>query len=264
MIHGFLDTLAPVESDEEDDDCPDIEFRFSARAPVAAAGLEVKPEECTALILCGPGAASAFASSAFQLAPRPWSLDAAKETVTRAFPPVPRTPRFFTAVGGTVAVAMLEAQIPGDMCAAWVEALLEAFPAAAEVVMLDRIFRAGWRTSCGQERPQEPHLCGLWTVAWGADGPLGKQGALPVLPAPNAVEGLAAALLTVCEASRRRCVVALGLQDGAHLVESSLRAFERLGPLLCRHGLLQDGRSAPDYGEAVRQLVPPASLSIYA
>lgn len=267
MIHSFLDTLAPVESDDEDDDRPDIEFRFAARAAVAAAGPDVTPDQCTALILCGPGAATAFASCVFKLVPRAWSLDAVKETVVRAFPPAPRSPRFCTMQGagsGPLAVVLLEGQVPADMSPAWCEALLAAFPGAGEVIMMDRVFRTGWRTACGQERPQEPHLCGLWTAAWGAEGPLGREGALPLLPAPNAVEGLAAALLTTSEASRRRCVVALGLQDGVHMGEGSLRAFERLGPLFSRLGVMPEERPGQGYREALRQAVQPASLSIYA
>mmetsp|Transcript_63329 Transcript_63329/g.206572 ORF Transcript_63329/g.206572 Transcript_63329/m.206572 type:complete len:272 (+) Transcript_63329:131-946(+) len=271
MIHSFLETLVPVESDDDDDDSPDVEFAFSIKASApAGAGTAVTPEQCVALVVCGPGAAAAYASCALPLAPMPWALEVVKETLVRTFPPPPKSPRFFVGRGsgeageGPVVVAVLDAAVPGDMAAAWAEALLSAFPAATEVAMLDRIFRAGWRTSCGQERPQEPHLCGLWTAAYGASGPLDRADALALLPAPNAVEGLAAALLSRCEASRRRGLVALGLQDGAHLGEGTLSAFEKLGPLLRRLGLVQEGGKVPDYREAIRQNVPSVSMSIYA
>lgn len=266
MIHGFLDHIEPTVSDDEDDERPDAEFVFSAKEEG-----KVRPEGCTAVLVCGPGAATAYALSALALTPVQWSLEVVKETVARTFPPPPRSPRFYLAGAAaegspSVAVAILDAPVPGDLAAAWSEALLGAF-GGAEVLVLDRIFRAGWRIFGEQVRPQEPHLCGLWTAAWGADGPIGGAGAsttLAVLPAPNAVEGLGAALLTQCEAAKRRCLVALALQDGAHLGEGSLRAFESLAPLLQRLGLQQEGAVAPDYREAVRQAVPPPSLSIYA
>jgi len=263
MIHGFLDSIEPTVSDDEDDERPHVEFVFRAKEEG-----EVRPESCKAVLVCGPGAASAYALSAFTLTPVQWSIDIVKETLVRTFPPPPRSPKFYIVGSGaegssSVAVALLEAPVPGDLAVSWSEAFLGAF-ANAEVLVLDRIFRAGWRIFGDQERPQEPHLCGLWTASWGGNGPTDGAGALAVLPAPNAVEGLAAALLARCEAERRRCLVALALQDGAHLGEGSLRAFEGLGPLFRRLGVQQDGAKAPDYREAVRQAVPPPSLSIYA
>lgn len=265
MIHGFLDHIEPTVSDDEDDERPDAEFAFRSKEDG-----EVQPQSCKAVLVCSPGAATAYAISAFSLTPVQWSLEVVKETLERTFPPPPRSPRFYVACprgeGASrlqVAVALLEAPVPDDMAAAWSEALLSAF-GEAEVLVLDRIFRAGWRVFGDQERPQEPHLCGLWTASWGCNGPTAGAGALAVLPAPNAADGLAAALLTQCEAARRRCLVALAVQDGAHLGEGSLRAFEGLAPLFERLGLRQEGAKAPDYQQAVRQTVPPSSLAIYA
>lgn len=263
MIHSFLDQIQPDASDEEDDERPEIQFTFGSKD--ASPG--VRPEACQALLVCGAGAATAYAISALALRPVPWTLEVVKETLLRTFPPPPRSPRFYVAGAGAaapVAVALLEGPVPGDLAAAWSEALLGAFTGAAEVLVLDRVFRASWRTAAGSEQPQEPHLCGLWTAAWGADGPPSGAGGLAILPAPNAVEGVAAALLTSCEAEQRKCLVALALQDGAHLGEGSVRAFEALAPLLRRLALLPESGKPPDYREVLRQVVPPPSMSIYA
>jgi hypothetical protein len=97
---------------------------------------------------------------------------------------------------------------------------------------------------------------------------LGQQssGGLPLtaLPTPNSVEGLGAALLTECEAAQRRCLIALALQDGAHLGEGSVHAFSGLAPLLQKLSLIAEGAKRPDYGAALRQVASPLSMSIYA
>merc|ERR1719433_1483433 len=261
MIHGLLDQLQPDASDEEDDDTPDVEFEFR-EGEASEAKSSMTPGKCRTLVVCGPGAATAFALGAFSLQPVPWRLDFARgKGPARAFPPPPRPPRFHVpSGGGATAVAILDGPLPEDLATAWAEALLAGFPEAEEVLYLDRVFRAGWRAACGEERPLEPHLCGLWTAAWGAAGPPGAPAALP---APNIVQGLAAALLTQCEASGRRCLAALALQDGAHLTEGCVRAFTSLGPSLQASGLISDS-DRPKYNEAVKQVVSPLSMSIYA
>merc|ERR1712087_644236 len=108
--------------------------------------------------------------------------------------------------------------------------------------------------------PQEPHLCGLWTSAWSPEGP----GRLAAYPSPNAVEGVGAALLAECESAQRRCLLALALQDGAHLGEGSLHAFASLTPMLGKLALLPEGAHQPNYSKALRQVVSPLSMSIYA
>lgn len=288
MIHSLLDHIQPDASDEDDDERPEPRFalytREAAPSPMAVktqddpaafiraavaavpAATAVQPEACRALVLCGPGAGTAYALCAFELKPMPWTFQADKDTEENAFPPPPRSPKFFTAVGpgaaaeAPVAVAFLEAPVAPEFAASWAEAMLEAFSGAVEVVMLDRVFRAGWFAAGGGERPQEPHLCGLWTSAWPLEGP----GRVAAYPSPNAVEGVGAALLTECESAGRRCLVALALQDGAHLGEGSLHAFASLAPLLRRLSLLPEGAQKPNYSVALRQVVPPVSMSIYA
>lgn len=266
MIHRLLDQIQPDASDDEDGPSSDIDFNFTG-----AADGDVAPEKCRAVIVCGAGAASAFALSSFPLRPLGWKLEQRKEsTASRAFPPPPKTPRFFAVGDGhaLAAVALLDGGVPDDLAMAWAECLLNALPEAQEVVVMDRIFRAEW-ANVGRGRPEEPHLCGLWTAGWGSAGPSCASGAdssgrLSLLPVPNVVQGLGAALLSQCEAERRRCLVALSLQDGAHLGEGCLRAFEGLAPLLREMGALPPGSKPPNYGEAVRKVVPPASMSIYA
>mmetsp|Transcript_34980 Transcript_34980/g.99507 ORF Transcript_34980/g.99507 Transcript_34980/m.99507 type:complete len:262 (+) Transcript_34980:111-896(+) len=261
MIHGILASMEPIVSDGEEDESDEVNFVFRENASGTAAAAA---RDCSVLIICGPGAASAYALSAFSLSKAPWTLDLENPGV-RTFPPPPRTPRFFTIEGSGAAVALLDQAVPTEFSIAFAEALLPAFGRADNVIFLDRVFRAGWRMACGEaERPQEPHLCGLWTSAWGPAGPLGKEGALPRLPAPNAVEALQAAVLTRCQADGTCAMLALALQDGAHLGEGVVGAFEGLAPLLRRLGALPEGASAPDYRAAVRMVVPPASMSIYA
>lgn len=286
MIHGLLDHMQPDASDEEDDERQ--EPRFVLRAPEAkqdagdairsalaavrpekaAAETDVRPEACGALVLCGPGAGTAYALSTFELKPLPWTFEVVKDTLESVLPPPPRSPKFFVVAGAgaealaaPVAVAFLEAPVPPEMAASWTQALMEAFQGATEVLLLDRVFRAGWFAAGGGERPQEPHLCGLWTSAWGPEGPTPRPSAMP---SPNSVEGLGAALLTECEVAQRRCLVALALQDGAHLAEGSLHAFSALSPMFRRLALLPAGAKKPNYGEALRQVVSPLSMSIYA
>eukprot|EP00418_Pyrodinium_bahamense_P022557 CAMPEP_0179150244 /NCGR_PEP_ID=MMETSP0796-20121207/72852_1 /TAXON_ID=73915 /ORGANISM="Pyrodinium bahamense, Strain pbaha01" /LENGTH=265 /DNA_ID=CAMNT_0020851193 /DNA_START=20 /DNA_END=817 /DNA_ORIENTATION=+ len=265
MIHGLLDQIQPDASDEEDDEQPETDFVFRASG-AAHAGSEggdaVDPTSCRAVVVCGPGAATTFALSALPLQPVPWLLALAKEGTARTFPPPPKPPRFFVVSTGRqpVAVALLEGPVPAYLAGAWAEALLAGFGGAAEVLLLDRVFRFA---PGGRERPLEPHLCGLWTAAWGAEGPPGL-GSLARLPAPNTVEGLGAALLTQCEAERRRCLVALALQDGAHLGEGCVRSFTGLAPLLQELGVLPADWQQPDFRETVRKVIPPMSMSIYA
>lgn len=275
MIDGLLDQLQPGCSDEEDDLRPDAEFALRATgAPQGQQGdfgkadgaLGVSPESCRSLIICGPGAGSAFALSAFSLQPLPWLLDIVESQAgLRSGLSLPKPPRFFLVGGGAqeVVVALLEGPVPAEIAGAWVEALLESLGSATEVLFLDRVFRSQWQAVSG-ERPLEPYLCGLWTRAWAAGGPGGDGSALAPLPAPNAVEGLAAALLSHCEAIGKRCLLALTLQDGAHLSEGAVRGFAALSPVLEGIGLLPAGWKSIDYREAVRQVMPPASMSIYA
>lgn len=292
MIHSLLDHIQPDASDEEDDErleprfelhvheaagspalAPakqqqDIASAIRAAVSVTPAAGAVRPEACRGLVLCGPGAGVAFALSAFQLRPVPWTFEVAKDQRESIFPPPPRSPKFFVAAGAgdataaPVAVAFLEAPVAPEFASAWAEAMLEAFGGASEVVLLDRVFRAGWFAGGAGERPQEPHLCGLWTSAWGPEGPCGPRFAS--LPSPNAAEGVGAAVLAECESACRKCLVALALQDGAHLGEGSLHAFSGLIPLFRRLDLLPEGVQKPKYSEALRQVVPPLSMSIYA
>merc|ERR1711879_357743 len=97
------------------------------------------------------------------------------------------------------------------------------------------------------ERPQEPHLCGLWSAAWSTKG--SAQAPMPVasLPTPNIVEGVPAALLTHCETKQIRCLVALALQDGAQHGEGTFRAFDRLEQTFQDLGLLGRGSWPPDW-----------------
>lgn len=304
MIHSLLDQIQPDASDEEDDERPEVIFLFQDKTPILASAADgaaaairaaamgggedsvtdvgsgsstLRPDDCKALVLCGIGAGTAYALSTFQqLRPAPWSLEVVKETAERMFPPPPRSPRFFTAGGKDdprrppVAVAVLDGPVPADVANTWSEVLLEAFSGVAEVIVLDRVYRSGWLQAGGQGRPQEPHLCGLWTSFWSESGPLGRQGSLAALPSPNALDGLSAALLTLCEAQQQKCLVALALQDGAHLGEGSLAAFQGLDPLVRRLALLGQGESdgsapkKPNYSEAIRRVVPPPSMSIYA
>mmetsp|Transcript_115589 Transcript_115589/g.338127 ORF Transcript_115589/g.338127 Transcript_115589/m.338127 type:complete len:266 (-) Transcript_115589:82-879(-) len=265
MIGGLLDQIQPDASDEEDDDWQDVDFVLEAAGGPQESAEDVQPSSCRAVVVCSAGAATAFALGAFALRPVGWRLDFAKERPLRAFPPPPKPPKFFVAGSGEkpVAVALLEGPLPADLAGAWAEALLRGLGGAAEVLFLDRVFRAGWLAPGAQERPLEPHLCGLWTAAWGSEGPPGL-GSLARLPAPNCIQGLGGALLTQCEAARGRCLAALALQDGAHLGESCVRAFAGLAPLLQELGLLPKDWSAPDFGETLRQVVPPPSMSIYA
>jgi len=284
MIHGLLDFMQPDASDDEDDERQELRFEFQIReaaAPAeadAAAAIKtalsavkpqaatVRPEACSALVLCGPGAGHAYALSCFELKPMPWAFEVVKESVKSQVPPPPRSPKFFVAAGagaaslaGPVAVAFLEAQLSPEMAESWIEALLAAFKGATEVVLLDRVYRAGWFAAGGGEKPQEPHLCGLWSAAWGAEAPLAQ-----VLPAPNSIEGLGAALLTECEVAQRKGLVALALQDGAHLAEGSLHAFSGLTSLFRRLALMPEGAFKPKYTEALKQVVAPLAMSIYA
>lgn len=293
MIHSLLDNMLPDASDEEEDERREPCFKLRtgevADAPPTEAKRDVasamawlekknlasagpRPEACSALVICGPGAGTAYALSCFQLKPMPWVFEVVKDTLESPLPPPPRSPKFFVvdgagaaALAAPVAVAFLEAPVAPEMAAAWTEALLAAFSAAKEVLLLDRIFRAGWFVCGGAERPQEPHLCGLWTSSWGPEGPLPQQGQrLSALPSPNSVEGLGAALLTECEVTQRKCLVALALQDGAHLGEGSLHSFSGLTPLFRRLALLPEGEKKPNYAEGLKQVVSPLSMSIYA
>merc|ERR1712228_336292 len=126
--------------------------------------------------------------------------------------------------------------------------------------------RAEWRGPQGQERPLEPYLCGLWNRNW-SDGSEAKDrtcsAELARLAAPNLLDGLAAALLTHCEADRKKCLVALSVQDGAHMSEGTLRAFAQLAPTFKKCGLLSASWQEPDFKAALKQAVPPMSMSIY-
>lgn len=253
MIHGLLDQIEPGVSDEEDDETLPAEFVFTGKDAEAAAS------RCRVLVICAAGAASAFALQAFSLSSVPWTMRIDEEHgPRRAFPPPPKTPRFFLAgQKEDVVVAFLDSPVVADLSMAFSAGLLKAFPAAKEVIVLDRFFRANW---VGRERPEEPYLCGLWSSAWGAKGPsLCAQ-----LPQPNTLEGLPAAMLTHCEAARKRCLVAMAIQDGAHIGTGSVKGLEGVVPLLQELGVLASDWSPPSYSEAIRKVVPPVSMSIYA
>ncbi|CAJ1356508.1 unnamed protein product [Effrenium voratum] len=215
-LHAFLILLCRCDvrsrSDDEEDEA-EVDFVFKGEASA----------KCNTLIICGPGPASAFAQT-MALQPLPWRIEPTEDCWTKPFPPLPKSPTFFQASAGTV-VACLDTPVASEYAVAWAERLLTAI-GSSQVLYLDRILRAEW-CSCSRERPEEPYLAGLWTSSWSG------KASIPALPAPNVVEGLAAALLTCCEA-RCLCIVALTLQDGAHLSEGCLRGFEaeRTEPVL--------------------------------
>lgn len=263
MMDALIDQLNPEGSDEEDDPAPLTEFVFELgeddkSAPV---GCVIAPKDCRAVIVCAPGPATVYLRTVLpSLTQTPWRLKLVKEP-ERLFPPPPKPTRFLAAGGvkQAVAVAVLEREIPADLAFAWASALLAGFPEASEVIFIDRIARADWRLVGEQERPQEPHLAGLWTSAWSSEVPCIN---IAALPSPNFLSGLAAALLSLCEAARKRGLVALALQDGAHAMASTLVGFEALRPLLSDLGL--ECEKAADFVGAMRMLLPPPSLSIYA
>lgn len=267
MLESLIDHLNPEGSDEEDDPTPLSEFILdlgkdgdSSSSGYPSSGSNLSPKECRAVIVCAPGPAAVYLQTVLpSLKPMPWSLKVMKEP-ERLFPPPPKPVRFLAAGSAkqAVAVALLEKEIPIDLAYAWSSALLAGFPEASEVIFMDRIFRADWRLVGEQERPHEPNLSGLWTSAWSSAPCPG----MTVLPSPNFLGGLAAALLSQCEAAHRRCLTALALQDGAHAMASSLVGFEVLRPLLSELGL--ECEKSPDFVEAMRQLLPPPSLAIYA
>mmetsp|Transcript_69242 Transcript_69242/g.122500 ORF Transcript_69242/g.122500 Transcript_69242/m.122500 type:complete len:251 (-) Transcript_69242:108-860(-) len=250
MMEGFLDQVQPGASDDEDDERMDLQFVLSG---ASSAG------NCRSLVICGPGAASAFALEALSLQPLSWRFDP-EDSSERVFPPAPKTPRFYevSSSSSAVIVALLESAVPAEDAVAWSEALLGSFSDLSQVIVLDRKLRAEW-VSVDRQLPEEPCLTGLWTSAWASAG-----STLSPLPAPNLVEGLPAAVLSHCEALQQRCLVALALQDGAHLGEGCIRGFEVLVPLLKELKVVQDTWKKPDYREALRKVVSPSSMSIYA
>lgn len=285
MIHAYLDHMDAPASDDEDDRRPDVRFVLktaaedakSAGSPAAAdvafapPGRGASPAACAAIVVCGPGAASAFAASAFDgLRAVPWTLEVVGGVAPRQLPRPPASPRFLTTAAdeaSSVALVLMVEPVPGELASAWVEALLNAFSAATQVVFLDRLFRAEYRSD---ERPQEPHLTGLYTAAWAAAANAEKKecvsSAVATLPGPNFVEGAAAALLTACEGEQRQCLVAYTLQDGAHVSSMCLEAFEGLRPLFRSLGLKDgEGRaSSVDYLRVLEKVVSPPSMSVYA
>jgi len=276
MIHGLLDQLQPDASDDEDEDLPHATFSFTnvnvthndQEVTGMRTGEAFAPSNCRLLFICGPGAATAYARGAFPaLLPVPWSLDHEQEMPSVRFPVPPKSPRFFVSHKGpeAAAVAMLEGNVPAECANNYAEALLRGFCNASDVLFLDRIFRSGWRVSPGQERPLEPHLCGLWSSAPDTASLAKLDDNIAQLPAPNSLDGLGAALLTLCEAAGSpRCFAALSLQDGAHVGVGCVRAFEQLQPLLEGIGLTADGAQPASYSEVLHKLVPPSSMSIYA
>lgn len=258
MIHGLLDQIQPGASDDEDDDRPDGSYVFSGVKP--GGGLD--PESCRVLIICAPGAAAAF-GLCFASEALPWRLEAKD----RGSFPASKPPRFFQRAGceAATAVAVLDGPVQPEAAAAWAECLLRAVP-AAEVLFLDRTFLAEWRAVGDAQRPQEPHLAALWSSHWGPKGPLGSGpgGGIAPLPLPNMLQGLGAAVLTECEAARRRCICVLTVQDGAHIAEGCVGAFQRLAPLLEELGVVGPAWRLPNLRDVIRQVVPPASMSIYA
>jgi len=256
MIGSLLDQIQPEASDEEEDERPPLEFALQAavaESPMlleGAPGAGVTPGSARAVAVCCAGAGATFARAALALEHTGWSL--AATGAGRGFPPPPAPTRLFVA-GASALVLVLEGPVPQEAAGAWAEALLGGL-GAAELLVLDALPRAAWRPA--EARPLEPHLCGLWAGE--------RVPGLAPLPAPNALPGLAAALLQRCEAQGRRCLVALALQDGTHLGEGCLRAFAGLHPRLSALGLLPAAWRQPDYSEALCHAVPPPCLSIYA
>ncbi|OLP91518.1 Proteasome assembly chaperone 1 [Symbiodinium microadriaticum] len=243
MIHGLLDQIQACVSDD-DDEQPDVSFVFSGEHELT----------CQTLVVCGPGPGSAFALQVFDLLPLPVRLEPMEDSPVRALPP-PRAPRFFKASDGVV-VAVLDTHVSGEYAVAWADTLLSTLKGRPQVLFLDRILRAEW-CSCDRRRPEEPYLAGLWTSAFN-----GSE-SVPALPPPNFVEGLAAALLSGCEARSWPCLVALALQDGAHMSEGCLLAYEALVPLLIELQVISSWQR-PRYREALQKVIPPTSMSIYA
>eukprot|EP00913_Durusdinium_trenchii_P002336 g2158.t1 len=132
MIHGLLDQIQPCVSDDEDEQ-PEIDFVFSGDAA-----------RCKTLVICGAGPASAFALQAFALQPLSWSLDPEDklswrneptEASARAFPPLPKSPKFFQVPASEgVVVALLEAQVPAEYAVTWAEKLLLSVEGAQDVL----------------------------------------------------------------------------------------------------------------------------------
>lgn len=269
MLYSLLDHIQPEVSDDEQDEAPEaVDFvvdviEDQGQTPSAQLA-DVKT-----LVVCGPGAASVFATATFPaLRPAPWRLSPSTKEGRRHFPALPKAPRCFAVEGSgnggaLAAFVLLEGPVAAEFASAWSEAVLAAFPGAAQVLFLDRILSGEWQGFEGQARPAEPHLCGLWT---GSTPPrlTHLQQSVDPLPAPNCIQGIGAALLTQCEAGRRSCLAALAVQDGAHLLEGTLRGFERLFPVLEELGLLAPGHRAPDYQPAMRKFMPPSNMSIYA
>jgi hypothetical protein len=260
MLESLIDQLNPDGSDEEDDPEALTEFVLD----LGSSACTISPDGYSTVIVCAPGAASIYLQALVpSLLPTPWLLKAVKAP-ERSFPPPPKAVSFLVASassGEAVAVALLEKEVSADLAFAWSSALRDGFPKASQIIHMDVIARAEWRTVSEQERPQEPHLCGLWTSAWGAGSPCPS---LAALPSPNFLGGLPAALLSQCEAANRRCLAAFALQDGAHIMASSLVGFNGLKPLLAGTGLPCE--EAPDLVEAVNRVVLPPThhLGIYA
>eukprot|EP00439_Symbiodinium_sp_Y106_P073117 s887_g13.t1 len=244
MIHGLLDQIQACVSDD-DDEQPDVSFVFSGEHDLS----------CQTLVVCGPGPGSAFALQVFDLVPLPLRLEPKEDSPVRALPP-PRAPRFFKASDGVV-VAVLDTHVSGEYAVAWADTLLSTLTGRPQVLFLDRILRAEWafgNCSFLQSLEQEPYLAGLWTSAFN-----GSE-SVPALPPPNFVEGLAAALLSGCEARSWPCLVALALQDdGAHMSEGCLLAYEALVPLLIEHQVISSWQR-PRYREALQKVIPPTSM----
>mmetsp|Transcript_46380 Transcript_46380/g.110466 ORF Transcript_46380/g.110466 Transcript_46380/m.110466 type:complete len:263 (-) Transcript_46380:70-858(-) len=262
MLGNLLDHLEPVISDDEGDyAAAEVNFHM-----IQVDG-DPSPAQCRSLVVCCSGAAATLARSSFAMAPLPWLLaaaDGSRWEEARCYPPLPSATRFYTAgakqtAEGAVAVAVLPETLPVQFAAAWTATLLDAFKGVEEILVLGHMLRAEWRTAAfGGDRPEEPYLCGLSTSDSLAAG-------IPQLPSPNHIEGAAAAILSECAASQRQCqcAVVLTLQDGAHLGEASLSAFEKLRPSLTRLGLLGEGQGI-DYRKLVSTTRTPVSMSIYA
>eukprot|EP00929_Paragymnodinium_shiwhaense_P004437 TRINITY_DN105386_c0_g1_i1.p1 TRINITY_DN105386_c0_g1~~TRINITY_DN105386_c0_g1_i1.p1 ORF type:complete len:257 (-),score=50.85 TRINITY_DN105386_c0_g1_i1:148-918(-) len=256
MIHGWLDSADAPPSDDEYEG-GDLEFAFNSSAKAE----DAPRSACKTVIVAGPGAPTAFVLSAFgKLQEVSWLFDLAEGQEAPIAPPLPpRPPKFYVASEGRVAVVLLDSPVAQELAPAWTEAFLDGFPADATVLFLGHIYRTEF-CAIGAERPQEPHLCGLWTAAVAPPA----CNAVAELPVPNVVGGVAAALLTHCEGTKRRCLVALTLQDGAHLGEGCVRAFERLLPFYEEAGLASKDWKAPDYRDALRKVVPQPKMGIYA
>lgn len=259
MIHGYLDTLEPEESDEEDD--PDPLRSFVLDKALSSGALPAS--EPSVVIICSTGAASAFLREAVALGKQlPWSLHESGDSDKYRFPPCPKSPRFFCPEGvDTCVVVMLEEPVGAEISYAWTAALFEGLGGCPTVVFLDTLLCSAWKSLDDRPRPQEPSLFSLWTSSWKAQQ---STQSLTQLPIPNVVEGICAATLTRCEMRGQQCLVALALQDGVHAGSRTLEAFSGLRTVFSQVGSGMELAAHLDYKAMEKGVREAGGLSIYA